>query len=89
MTQQEEILSGLQNILSVKMGIPESEVSMDTNLSDDIGLDSLDQIEMSMEAEKLFNVVIPDDEAERFETVGDVVRSIDGKIQKPETNFYS
>jgi acyl carrier protein len=51
-------------------------VSLDTSFVNDIGLDSLDQVELVMELEEEFDVEIPDEVAERMLTVADVIRYI-------------
>jgi acyl carrier protein len=50
---------------------------MDTNLVKDLEADSLDAVDIIMSIEEQFGIEIPDEEAEKFETVGDIVRYVD------------
>ena len=57
-------------IIVDKLGVDESEVSEEASFTNDLGADSLDTVELIMEFEKEFDVSIPDDEAEKIQTVG-------------------
>ena len=50
---------------------------MEANFANDLGADSLDTVELVMELEKEFNIQIPEDAAEKIQTVGDAVRFIE------------
>ena len=56
-----------------KLGVEESEVTNEASFTNDLGADSLDTVELIMEFEKEFNLSIPDEEAEKIETVGNAV----------------
>lgn len=60
----------------------EKAVNEDSRLDDDLGFDSLDKIEVCMEIEKDFGIVIHDDEMDRIKTVGDVVNLLDEIINE-------
>ena len=49
----------------------------EASITDDLGADSLDQVELVMAFETEFNIDIPDEEAEKIKTVGDAVKRID------------
>ena len=53
------------------------DVTMDASLTDDLGADSLDAVELNMAFEDAFDIAIPDEEMENIKTVGDVVRYIE------------
>ena len=61
------------SIIVDKLGVEESEVTNEASFTNDLGADSLDTVELIMEFEKEFNLSIPDEEAEKIETVGDAV----------------
>ena len=61
-------------IIVDKLGVDESEVSLESSFTNDLGADSLDTVELIMEFEKEFNIAIPDDQAEKIATVGDAVK---------------
>ncbi len=63
-------------IIVDKLGVDEGEVTLEANFTNDLGADSLDTVELIMEFEKEFNIAIPDEEAEKIQTVGDAVTYI-------------
>ncbi len=63
-------------IIVDKLGVDESEVTLESSFTNDLGADSLDTVELIMEFEKEFNIAIPDDQAENIGTVGDAVNYI-------------
>ena len=70
----------ITDILVDKLGISPTEVTPDANLIKDLGIDSLDYAEIVMEFEQVFDIKIPDTDAELFETIKDAVNYIDKKI---------
>jgi acyl carrier protein len=58
------------------LGVDRKRVTMDARFKEDLGADSLDAVELVMACEEAFGVEIPDEAAERFETVGDAVNYI-------------
>jgi acyl carrier protein len=65
------------SIIVDKLGVEESEVTNEASFTNDLGADSLDTVELIMEFEKEFNLSIPDEEAEKIESVGDAVSYIE------------
>lgn len=59
-------------ILSDNLGFDLEDIAEETNLKNDLGMDSLDAIEIIMEFEKVFNINIPDAEAEKVNIVSDI-----------------
>ena len=57
-------------IISEQMGVDKSEISRDTSFINDLNADSLDTVELVMEFEDEFDMSIPDEEAEKIQTVG-------------------
>ena len=68
----------VKKIIVEQLGVEESEVTPEASITDDLGADSLDQVELVMAFETEFNIDIPDEEAEKIKTVGDAVAKIDG-----------
>lgn len=66
-------------IIVEKLGVEESDVTMDASFTNDLGADSLDTVELIMEFEKEFDLTIPDEDAEQIATVGDAVTYIQEK----------
>ena len=67
----------VKKIIVEQLGVDEDEVTMEASITDDLGADSLDQVELVMAFETEFNIDIPDEEAEKIKTVGDAVKRID------------
>lgn len=77
---KEEILEGLKEIIADRLGSDVSNVDMNTTLSEDLQADSLDKVEMIMDAETKYNIEIDDDASMAFVTVGDVVNYIAARV---------
>ena len=75
--EMSEIKTKVISIIVDKLGVEESEVSNEASFTNDLGADSLDTVELIMEFEKEFNIAIPDDQAEKIQTVGDAVAYIE------------
>ena len=78
-------MSDIQNrvkaIIVDKLGVDESEVKPEATFTNDLGVDSLDTVELIMELEKEFNITIPDDQAEKIATVGDAIAYVEANAQ--------
>ena len=66
---QEQIFSKVQDIIVNKLDCAREDVIPETRLGNDLGVDSLDYIEMVMEAEKEFGIIVPDEQTYFKETV--------------------
>ena len=67
----------IKDIIIEQLQVEESEVNMDTNLMKDLSADSLDAVEIIMAIEDEYGIEIPDEEAEKMQTVGDLVRYVE------------
>lgn len=67
----------IRDLIVEQLGIDASAVEMDTNLMKDLEADSLDAVEIILGIEEAFGIEIPDEEAEKFETVRDLVTYVD------------
>jgi acyl carrier protein len=76
-----DVKSKVQSIIVDKLGVAEDEVTSEASFTNDLGADSLDTVELIMEFEKEFNIAIPDDQAEKIQTVGDAVAYIEGNAK--------
>lgn len=70
---REEILEQVKGALSEKLGIDESEITEDASFEEDLGADSLDLVEVVMDLEDQFGLKIPDEDAQKIQTVGQAV----------------
>ena len=73
-----DISSRVTAIIVDKLGVDENEVVATASFTNDLGADSLDTVELIMEFEREFDIQIPDDQAEKIETVGEAVTYIEG-----------
>ena len=72
MTEQ-EIQTGLGEIVDEVAGVPAAEVTPDKSFVDDLDIDSLSMVEIAVAAQDKFGVEIPDDELKNLKTVQDVI----------------
>ena len=70
---QEEIFEKVKEIVIDRLGVTEDTVTNEASFVDDLGADSLDIVELVMAIEEEFEIEIPDEDAEKVVTVGDVV----------------
>lgn len=70
------IFDKVKEIIVEQLGVDAEDVAMESSFIDDLGADSLDIVELIMALEEEFDLEIPDEEAEKFPTVGNVVEYI-------------
>lgn len=71
-----DILEKVKKIICEQLDVPEGDIVLTASFVDDLGADSLDQVELIMAMEEEFNVSIPDEDAEKITTVKDAVEYI-------------
>lgn len=67
----------VKDIVAEQLGVDKDKVSPETSFVNDLGADSLDTVELVMELEEEFNINIPDDAAEKIQTVGQAIEFIE------------
>ena len=72
----EEIFEKVKGVIVEQLGVAEGNITMKASFIDDLGADSLDIVELVMALEEEFDIEIPDSDAEKVVTVGDVVEYI-------------
>ena len=72
----------IAEILVEKMGVARTEITPDANFIKDLGIDSLDYAELVMEFEQVFDIKIPDSDAEKLQTIKDAIDYIDNKTSQ-------
>ncbi len=75
------IAERVKKIIIDKLGVDESEVTMEASFTNDLGADSLDTVELIMEFEKEFDLSIPDEQAENIQTVGQAITYLEKEAQ--------
>ena len=71
------VFDKVKAILVDQLDVDENKVTMEASITDDLGADSLDVVDMLMSLEDEFDVEIPDEEIERIRTVGELVTYIE------------
>lgn len=72
----------IRKIICEQLDVPEKDVVPEASFVDDLGADSLDQVELIMAMEEEFDVSIPDEDAEKIATVQDAINYIQKAIEK-------
>ena len=73
------VFEKVKDIIAEELGIELDEIKLESDLSDDLGADSLDAIELIMEIESQFDVEISDSEATKIKKVSDIVSYLEGQ----------
>lgn len=73
------IFEKLKKLIAKELNVDENKITLDTNLVDDLGADSLDAIQLVMAAEEEFDISIADEDAQKFLKVSDIVELIESK----------
>ena len=81
MPNLQEIQDKVIDIVCKQLGVAKEKVTLETSFVNDLGADSLDTVELVMAIEDAFDLNIPDEDAEKIQTVGDAVRYIEKSPQ--------
>ncbi len=73
------VFEKIKEILADQLDLDESEITMESNFTEDLGADSLDLVDLVMSLEDEFSLEVPDDAIETMKTVGDAVKYIESK----------
>jgi acyl carrier protein len=70
----------VKSIIVEQLGVDEDEVTMEASFTDDLGADSLDIVELVMAMEEEFDLEIPDEEAEKIQTIADATNYLKAQV---------
>jgi acyl carrier protein len=79
-SKAENIQERVHSIVCKQLTTSPDKISAETSFINDLGADSLDTVELVMEFEDEFEINIPDEDAEKIQTVGDAVKYISAKL---------
>ena len=74
------VLDVIKGMIIDQLGVSEDELQLETNLMKDLEADSLDAVEIIMAIEDEYDIEIPDEDAEKFQTIGDIVSYVEKAI---------
>ncbi|MBV9657648.1 MAG: acyl carrier protein [Verrucomicrobia bacterium] len=72
----------VKNIIVEQLGVNPEQVTPTASFIEDLGADSLDTVELVMAFEEEFSIEVPDEDAEKLQTVGDVIKYVEEKSNK-------
>jgi acyl carrier protein len=75
--EQQPIEEKVKGIIVEQLGVEAEQVAPDAKFIEDLGADSLDTVELVMALEEEFGIEVPDEEAEKLQSVGDVIKYIE------------
>ena len=70
----------IRSIIAEQLSVEESAITMETHLMKDLEADSLDAVEIIMAIEDEFDIEVPDEDAEKFQNIGDIIRYVEEKV---------
>ena len=76
------VFDKIKDIIVEQLDVEEDAVTMEASITEDLGADSLDVVDLVMSIEESFAVEIPDEEVENIKTVGDIVKYIENKVEE-------
>ncbi len=76
-----EIEAKVKEIVAEQMGVDHAEISRETSFTNDLNADSLDTVELVMEFEDAFDTQIPEEDAEKIQTVGEAIEFIKANLK--------
>lgn len=75
------VFDKIREIIVEQLDVDEDKVTSDASITEDLGADSLDVVDLVMSIEESFDIEIPDEEVENIKTVGDIVKFIEAKTE--------
>lgn len=76
------VFDKIRKIIVEQLDVDEDAVTKDASITEDLGADSLDVVDLVMSIEESFDLEIPDEEVENIKTVGDIVKFIEAKTEE-------
>lgn len=76
------VFDKIKDIIVEQLDVEEDAVTMEASITEDLGADSLDVVDLVMSIEESFDVEIPDEEVENIKTVGGIVKYIENKVEE-------
>jgi acyl carrier protein len=78
----EDVAKELREIMAARLGLPPEQLVPEARLVDDLGLDSLDAVELAISVERKFDIEVPEEELTKLKTVADMVALVESRIKQ-------
>ena len=78
----QDIAEGLREIMAARLGLPAEQLVPEARLVEDLGLDSLDAVELAISVERKFDIEVPEEELTKLKTVADMVALVQSRLKQ-------
>ena len=78
----QDVAEGLREIMAARLGLPAEQLVPEARLVEDLGLDSLDAVELAISVERKFDIEVPEEELAKLKTVADMVALVESRVQQ-------
>lgn len=76
------VAEGLREIMAARLGLPAEQLVPEARLVEDLGLDSLDAVELAISVERKFDIEVPEEELTKLKTVADMVALVENRVKQ-------
>ena len=76
----QDVANGLKEIMAARLGLPVEQLVPEARLVEDLGLDSLDAVELAISVERKFDIEVPEEELTKLKTVADMVALVESRL---------
>jgi acyl carrier protein len=78
----QDAANGLREIMAARLGLPPEQLVPEARLVEDLGLDSLDAVELAISVERKFDIEVPEEELTKLKTVADMVALVESRLSQ-------
>ena len=78
----QDVANGLREIMAARLGLPPEQLVPEARLVEDLGLDSLDAVELAISVERKFDIEVPEEELTKLKTVADMVALVESRVRQ-------
>ena len=78
----QDVAEGLREIMAARLGLPAEQLVPEARLVEDLGLDSLDAVELAISVERKFDIEVPEEELTKLKTVADMVALVQSRMKQ-------
>lgn len=78
----QDVADALREIMAARLGLPAEQIVPEARLVEDLGLDSLDAVELAIAVERRFNIEVPEEELTKLKTVADMLALVEARTRE-------